>query len=273
MTGLDRFDVLLSDEQKRKEDGSVAPDRRRRIVLVSVALGLAMAMLGPSDAGRAEAATGMRVLELFTSQGCPRCPPADRLITDMAREPNTIALSYAVNTWDFAGWRDTLAEPVFTRRQHAYAAARGDRRVFTPQVIVDGIGVEAGGDRVAIQRATQALAADSTVMRIPLDLSESDGKLHIAIGAASGDAGSASILILRVARHKTVDIDRGANSGQSVTYTNAVRALQTIGEWTGKAATLDLVELKADDEGYVVLLQAGTQDKPGAILAAAKVGL
>jgi hypothetical protein len=78
---------------------------------------------------------------------------------------------------------------------------------------------------------------------------------------------------LRVARQKTVDIDRGANSGQSVTYTNAVRALQKIGDWKGKPESFDLVELKADDEGYVVLLQAGTPEKPGAILAAAKSGL
>ncbi|MCX8253245.1 hypothetical protein RHAL1_03588 [Beijerinckiaceae bacterium RH AL1] len=248
----------------------MAPDRRSRF---AVALGLAVAALAPCDAGRADASSGMRVLELFTSQGCPRCPPADRLITDLAREPKTIALSYSVNTWDFAGWRDTLAEQEFTRRQHAYAAARGDRRVFTPQVIVDGVQAEAGADRAAIQHAAETLAADDSVMRIPLDLTESGGRLHIAVGAASAETGPASILILRVARQKTVDIDRGANSGQSVTYTNAVRALQKIGDWSGKPESFDLVELKADDEGYVVLLQAGTPEKPGAILAAAKSGL
>jgi hypothetical protein len=248
----------------------VAPHRRPRIAL---ALGLAMAALGPSDAGRADASSGIRVVELFTSQGCQRCPPADRLITDMAHEPKTIALSYSVNTWDFTGWHDTLAEQAFTRRQHAYAAARGDRKVFTPQVIIDGVAVEAGADRPAIQTATEKLAANNAVMRVPLDLSEGDGKLHVAIGGATTDQAPANIMILRVARQKTVAIDRGANSGQSVTYTNVVRAMQKIGEWSGKPESFDLVELKAEDEGYVVLLQTGTQDKPGAILAAAKVGL
>ena len=248
----------------------MTPDRRS---LFALALGLAVVVLGRLDAGHAEASRGLRVVELFTSQGCPRCPPADRLIADLAREPETIALSYSVNTWDFAGWHDTLAEPVFTRRQHAYAAARGDRMVFTPQVIVDGLAVEAGADRPAIERATDDLAASSAVMQVPLALTEAGGKLHIAVGAAPAGEGSASIVILRVARQKTVDIDRGANSGQSVTYTNAVRALQKIGEWTGASTSFDLVELKAEDEGYVVLLQAGTQDRPGAILAAAKAGL
>ena len=248
----------------------MTPDRRS---VVALSLGLVAAALAFTDAVTAQAPSGMRVVELFTSQGCPRCPPADRLITDLAREPKTIALSYSVNTWDFAGWHDTLAEPVFTRRQHAYAAARGDRRIFTPQVIVDGVAVEAGADRPAIQRATDTLAGSADVMHVPLDLSETGGRLHIAVGAAPAGGASASILILRVARQKTVDIDRGANSGQSVTYTNAVRALQKIGEWTGEPKSFDLVELKAEDEGYVVLLQAGTQDKPGAILAAAKTGL
>ena len=247
----------------------MAPDRRTRIALV---LGLAMAALGPLDAGRATTASGVRVVELFTSQGCPRCPPADQLIADMAHEPKTIALTYSVNTWDFAGWHDTLAETQFTRRQHAYAAARGDRKVFTPQVIVDGVAVEPGADRSAIEQATAMLAADEAVMRVPLALFEHDGKLHVAVGAASSQP-PANIVILRVARQKTVTIDRGANSGRSVTYTNVVRAMQTIGEWSGAPTSFDLVELKADDEGYVVLLQTGTPDKPGAILAAAKTGL
>ncbi len=215
-----------------------------------------------------------RVIELFTSQGCPKCPAADRLITDLAAEPHTIALSYAVNYWDYAGWHDTLASPASTRRQHAYAAARGDRLIFTPQAIVDGIAVEPGADEAAIQRDMATLSAGGTAIRVPLDLSEHGGMLHIELGAALPDAKpdsvSGNVYVLRVARATTVDIDRGANSGTSVTYTNIVRAMSQVGAWIGQPVSFDMLELKGDGEGYVVLLQAGARDKPGRILAAAK---
>lgn len=209
-----------------------------------------------------------RVIELFTSQGCPKCPPADRLIAELAHQPGTIALSYAVDIWDFEGWRDTLASPSFTERQQAYAAARGDRQVFTPQAIVDGIASEPGADRAAILRDASAQAGE---MRVPLDLSEGDGTLHIQLGAAAPAAGGpAGVYVLRVAREKTVKIDRGANSGRSETYTNVVRAIRRIGEWSGAPRHFDMLELEGDGEGYVVLVQAGPADKPGAILAAGK---
>ena len=209
-----------------------------------------------------------RVVELFTSQGCPKCPPADRVIADLAHEPGTVAISYAVNTWDFSGWRDTLASPSFTERQAAYAAARGDRRIFTPQAIVDGVAAEPGADREAILRDA---ATHADAMRVPLDISEGDGTLHIQLGEAGGAAGmQAGVYVLRVLREKTVQIDRGANSGRSETYTNVVRAIRRIGEWRGAPKHFDVLELKGDDEGFVVLVQSGPPEKPGAILAAGK---
>ena len=201
--------------------------------------------VGHAEPATATGGSATRVIELFTSQGCPKCPPADRVITDLASEPHTIALSYAVNYWDYSGWHDTLASPAFTRRQTDYAASRGDRRVFTPQAIVDGIDVEPGADKAAILRDTTALGANGSALRVPLGLSESGGMLHIALGAdpsaAPGStAGSTagSVYVLRVARAATVKIDRGANSGRSVTYTNAVRAMSRVGEWTGRPAAV-----------------------------------
>ena len=241
---------------------------------VGLAAGVAALVLaGLAPATRADPlpSGATRVVEMFTSQGCPRCPPADRLVDDLAHEPRTIALSYGVDYWDYAGWHDTLAAPEFSRRQHAYAAARGDRLIFTPQAIVDGRAVEPGADRLAIVRDMSALHAAGEALRVPLDLTETGGVLHIAVGAApAGAAAPGQVLVLRVLHSETVQIDRGANSGQSITYTNAVRAMRSLGAWTGKPETFDLVELKGDDEGYVVLLQAGTQDRPGVILAAAQ---
>lgn len=235
-------------------------------MVVTLAFAGAAAVVVPASADSAT-----RVIELFTSQGCPKCPPADRLITDLAKEKNTVALSFAVNYWDYIGWKDTLASPAFTARQHAYAAARGDRQIFTPQAIVDGRAVEPGADREAILRDAQLVSSRDGALSVPISLSETDGWLRVHVGAGTA-AGPVTLYVLRVAHAKTVDIGRGENSGRSVTYTNAVRAITKLGDWRGQAADYAMVELKGDDEGYVVLLQAGPVDRPGTILAAAKTG-
>ncbi len=209
------------------------------------------------------------VVELFTSQGCPKCPPADRLIAELARQPKTIAVTYPVSLWDFEGWKDTLASAAFTQRQRDYAAARGDRRIFTPQAIVDGVGVEAGADRAAIARDATLIAGRGGAMSVPMRLSEPDGRLHVAVGERPGRE-AAGVYVLRVVRAEAVEIGRGQNSGRKVTYTNVVRAISKLGDYTGQAVDFDMPELKGDGEGYVVLLQAGRPDKPGPILAAAK---
>ena len=149
--------MLLLRASKRK--GSAIDVSRTYRACLAGLTGIALAGLAaPPLAGRADPlpAGSTRVVELFTSQGCPKCPPADRLVGDLARERGTIALSYAVNYWDYAGWHDTLAAPEFAERQHAYAAVRGDRLIFTPQAIVDGRAVEPGADREAILRDMSA---------------------------------------------------------------------------------------------------------------------
>src|SRR6185295_2227791 len=93
------------------------------------------------------------VIELFTSQGCSSCPPADKLIAEYAHDPSVIALSLAVDYWDYLGWKDTLALAGHTKRQRAYASARGDRQVYTPQAVVDGAVHTLGSDKAAIERA------------------------------------------------------------------------------------------------------------------------
>ena len=216
------------------------------------------------------AATGhiASVVELFTSQGCSSCPPADRLLTQLAREPDVVAISLSIDYWDFIGWKDTLASPAFTARQKDYAAARGDGRVYTPQVVIDGLVAAAGSDKTQIERAIKASSGREGALSVPMRLAESRGVLHIEIGA--GPDVPANVYVLRVVRSKTVVIGRGANSGRKITYTNAVRAIHKIGDWHGTARNYDLTELKGDDEGYVVLLQKGSENRPGVILAAAK---
>ncbi|WP_020173836.1 DUF1223 domain-containing protein [Methyloferula stellata] len=220
-----------------------------------------------------QADTGPKgVVELFTSQGCSSCPPADRLVSAMARNPGLIAVSFPVDYWDYIGWKDTLASPHFTARQKAYASVRGDGHVYTPQIVVDGRSDVVGSDEDGVKEAIDANKGSGGALTVPMRLKDAAGTLHIELGAGTGDLArtSAGVFILRVAHTRTVTIERGENKGRSITYTNVVRAMRKIGEWHGEAASFDVTELKAEDEGYVVFLQQGTLEQPGTILAAAK---
>jgi hypothetical protein len=208
------------------------------------------------------------VVELFTSQGCSSCPPADRFLSSLAGAPDVVALSLPIDYWDFIGWRDTLASPVFTERQKAYAAARGDDRIYTPQVVIDGLVDAIGSDEAQIAHAIKMSKGRDGALSVPIHLVESHDVLHIDIGA--GPEGAAGVYVLRVVKSRTVVIGRGENSGRSITYTNVVRAIKKIGDWNGVARSYELPELKGDNEGYVVLLQKGSNSSPGTILAAAK---
>jgi len=183
------------------------------------------------------------VIELFTSQGCSFCPRADQLLAAMAREPDVVAVSLPVDYWDFIGWRDTLASPAFTARQKAYAAAHGEGQVYTPQVIVNGVAGVAGGNREEIEQAIKDAKGLDGALTVPMRLSEAGG-------------------------HYSVEV--GENAGRVVTYTNVVRAIDKLGDWTGETATFDMPGTAPDGEGFVVLVQKGTPERPGAILAAAK---
>lgn len=239
-----------------------------RSILLPHLLFLAAMSLAPVNAGGSgEVKPSPRVVELFTSQGCRQCPPADDLMRELARAGDAIVLSYPVKTWDYIGWKDTLAEDAFSTRQEAYAAARGDHAIFTPQAVINGNAVEAGGARAAILEDLDATSRRSAA--VPLTLAEHDGRLLIHIGAAPG-LPPLGVYVLRVAPTQTVAIGRGDNSGRRVTYTNVVRAMSRVGDWLGQPKDFQLLGLEGENEGYVVLLQAGTPERPGPILAAAK---
>jgi hypothetical protein len=208
------------------------------------------------------------VLELFTSQGCSSCPAADAVLSSIARSPDIVAVSFPVDYWDFIGWRDTLASPAFSARQRAYADAHGEQHVYTPQAVVDGLIGVVGSDRQDVESAMSAGKGRDGAVSLPMRLSRADGS--IVIDVAGGDGGPADVLALRVLRSRTVHIGRGENAGRSVTYTNVVRAIDKVGDWTGSMARFTFPESRAEDEGYVILLQKGTIEKPGAILGAAK---
>ena len=216
------------------------------------------------------------VVELFTSQGCSSCPPADRVLAELAREADVIALSLPVDYWDYLGWKDTLASPAFSARQRAYSNARGDRQVFTPQMIVNGKISCVGSDRAQIGRSMARASAGSDRLPVRIELAENGPMLTIDVGGAnppSNPPATGEVWVLPVVKAREVAIGRGENRGRSVTYANVVRGMTRAGYWSGAPARLEVPLKKArhgEADSYVVLLQEGDPEKPGSILGAAK---
>ena len=232
---------------------------RPTLWLAALAAALLSALARPAAAGP------QAVVELFTSQGCSSCPPADALFVELARRPELVALTLPVDYWDYLGWKDTLAHPSFTARQRAYAHRRSDRQLYTPQAIVNGTKPCVGSDRTQIE----AWIAPS----LPVEVSavERDGTVAIEI-AESATETAADVWVLPVLRSQTVQIGRGENGGRTVTYANVVRGVIRVGEWRGAATRLEvpLATARGEADGYVVLLQMTHGTKPGRILGAAK---
>ena len=220
------------------------------------------------------AADVRNVVELFTSQGCSSCPPADRILSRLARDPATLAMSFPVDYWDYIGWKDTLAAPSYTARQKAYASASGKDQVYTPQAIVNGLADAVGSDLEAIEQAERETGKRGGVLSVPLSVAERDGKIDISVGAAgAGSPQSAGVYLLAFASSRTVAVQRGENAGSTLTYSNVVRAITKIGDWNGAAVDLhaDLSQGRLDGaDSYAVIVQAGGRAQPSAILAAAR---
>lgn len=207
------------------------------------------------------------VVELFTSQGCPSCPPADRLLGELAERDDVLALSYNVDYWDYLGWKDTLASHDFSERQKAYAAARGDRQVYTPQMVVNGGEHVVGSNRPAVEAAIDRAAG---ALPVPVDLALTPDAIEVRIGAASGPKAKGTIWLVMYDSAVSVPIERGENRGETVTYHNAVRKVRPIAMWKGEAMTVDLPrseQAQARSKNCAVLLQAETPGgEPGPIL-------
>jgi hypothetical protein len=222
----------------------------------------------------AEASPVKTVVELFTSQGCSSCPPADRLLGELARDPDTLAMSFPVDYWDYIGWKDTLAEPTYAERQRAYAKTSGRGVVYTPQAIINGVADAVGSDRAQIEAAEARTRERPDVLSAPLSVSEQGGAIVISIGAAPlAKMYNAGVYLIALASKRTVAVQRGENAGATLTYSNVVRGIAKVGEWSGSPtvlkASLDQAHINGADS-YAVIVQEGGHGSPSAIIAAAK---
>jgi hypothetical protein len=195
------------------------------------------------------------VIELYTSQGCSSCPPADALLGEFARQPNVLALAFHVDYWNDLGWTDRFGLADSAVRQSTYAKALGHTSVYTPQVVVDGREEYLGSDRQKIQSAV-----DQVRTGVPITLSTSAGNLVIELGGAQCLAPS-DVLAVTFMRKAVSRIGKGENSGRTLEEFNIVRSIRKIGQWNGAAVSfsLPLSTLPADATDFAVLVQAPGQ--------------
>jgi hypothetical protein len=263
------------------------PALSRRTWLSLGGAGLAAAALPAFSESRDKGLPVHSVVELFTSQGCSACPPADALLYSMRNDPGLLALSLPVTLWDHLGWKDTLAQAVFSERQKAYAAMRGDRQIYTPQAVVNGLAHCSGADRKSLEAKRRDSAAQPNVLAIMPTLSrEGNGwALHLPdsplgrpahaeppMGGATARPGThaGNVLLVLFQREAVVPIGKGENHGRTARYANVVRSIATIGAYNGAALRLAIPAHAHSDasDSFAVLIQSGSEKMPGPIIGA-----
>jgi len=202
------------------------------------------------------------VVELFTSQGCSSCPPADAYLSELSRSrSDVLPLAFHVTYWNNLGWKDPFSFDAATQRQATYAARFGDGS-YTPEIVIDGRHGLVGSDR---NSAEAAIADEKKVSAVnaPLSATKADKGISITVGAGGGNA--RVVLVGYDAEHRT-SAGRGENSGRTLTESNVVRSIQLVGQWTG--APLELNTAMPAGEKVAVILEA----PDGSIVGAARVG-
>lgn len=214
------------------------------------ALALALSLILPTTS-QAETVV---VMELFTSQGCSSCPPADRLAAEMAvQDENIIALGWHVDYWDYLGWKDTFSSPANTQRQAGYRDRWHLRSLYTPQMVVSGRAQMVGSHRAEVRNAVQS--AKNAPQMVEMNVNVNAGTATVRITSLMTGLPEADIILIRVIPDANVEIGRGENAGRTVRYVNVVANAKTLGEWDG-ARDIDVTDVDISDGTYVLLVQA-----------------
>ena len=236
--------------------------------LFGAALGIVtLAALAAPAGAESMRARPKAVVELFTSQGCAQCPPADALLTGLAEEGDVVALAYHVDYWDYVGWEDTFGDEDYSDRQRAYAKSWGSSRIYTPQMVVNGAKGVVGSRRNEVHGA---LAGASLPLQV--EISRDGDMLKVAIPPDSG-LDDAVVWLVSYLDRADVTIDKGENAGKSMVYTQVVTGRQALGMWesdSGADLKLPLPEMLSEGStGIAVIVQQERNGLPGPILGAA----
>ena len=201
---------------------------------------------------------GLQVVELFQSQGCSSCPPANANVMALADRPDVLTLSWQVTYWDYLGWKDSFAQPAFTQRQHDYAGALHHDGVFTPQVVINGRGDVVGVNKGELASALQRFDRGGDAVALSL----SAGKVTVS------GKGSGSVYLVRYdPRIVQIPIKAGENGGRTLPHRNVVREVALLGKFGGGSQTWALPKARATGLKTAVLVQSGLV---GPIIAAAR---
>ncbi len=236
---------------------------------IASAFAFLVATLGTQGTSYASDNQPIAVVEMFTSQGCSSCPPADEIVAAYAQKNHVLALSMHVDYWNYLGWKDTFSKPEFTKRQQKYAVSFARRGVYTPQAVVNGRNHVVGSYGSEITDLVDRYKASNRGLNVPINASVSNGTINISTNAQAGDA---TLYIVYFDKKRNVKIRRGENAGKTITYHNVVRDISTLGMMKlGKLdITMPIAELKSHGvEAYAIILQKTTKHgTPGAIIGA-----
>ncbi len=204
------------------------------------------------------------VVELYTSQGCSSCPPADEFMAELVANPDVIALALHVDYWDYIGWKDEFANAAFTDRQKEYARAIGSRTIYTPQMIVNGLDRVEGNNPAAVNSLVRMHLMENSGISLVL---QRDGDRLVIRATGAVESGPLSVNLVRYKPNQTVAIERGENAGLTMEYHNIVTEFVTVGEWAG-VDPLAMETTVSGDMPLAVFLQS---QGPGAIVTAARL--
>ncbi|MEO0911242.1 MAG: DUF1223 domain-containing protein [Pseudomonadota bacterium] len=229
---------------------------------------------GLSSAQAADIVYPKGVVELFTSQGCYSCPPADNVIGEFAKSNEILGLSWHVDYWDYLGWKDTFASRANTERQYRYARSLRERQVYTPQAVINGRSHEVGSRGSKLESIVNKYDISKKGMVIPIKATLEGGSLNIDIDRVEG-VGEATLFMISFNKTETVKIARGENAGKTLDYHNVVHSSQALGmiKANGLRMQYPISELKRGgyDSTALILQSSDSEGNPSAILGAAVI--
>ena len=246
---------------------------RRNVLAMSGAL-LAGPSIGVPALAQTKSNQLVGVVELFTSQGCSSCPPADAALRQFIDRDDVLALAFHVDYWDYLGWKDTLASPENTQRQYAYAKSFKSRTVYTPQAVINGRDHLSGANGGVIAAKLGTFAGQGEGLTIPVEMSIVGNRMRVQVDSGTVPEGrDVKLVLVYYKDESTIDIERGENRGKQITYRNTVTSAQVLGMWDGQNMDIEIPkdEIQAHKaNGCAILLQANSEaGTPGAIMGAA----
>ncbi len=239
------------------------------IMFASSTLGASATMISSVSAAEIKQPSG--VVEVFTSQGCYSCPPADKIVGDFAKTNDVLALSWHVDYWDYLGWKDIFASKSNTQRQYRYARALQERQVYTPQAVINGRTHAVGSKRGDIDNALKTFKNSNRGMIVPINAKLNSESLKIDV-SKSLDSQGATLYMVFFNKEQEVTIKRGENGGKTLSYHNVVHDAQALGmvKSNGLQVEFPIAEMKKRGfDGCALILQKlNAQGDPSAIIGA-----